>query len=198
MIGICSNIQKPSVRILLVAMLACLGFLFVYSDAKADEPAGKFLQALRERGYYDVAIHYLDGVGQSGTVSDAFKKKVTFEKATVLIESVRSIRNADDQALRLDEADKLLTQYASSVTEPIEATEVLKIQSNVRYFRGRNYLTQASLDKTSQARKIEFFGLAKKLLGDSIPKFREVQKAQGDQINNFQIDPEDPAKKRNC
>lgn len=186
------SIQRPAVRILLVGVLACLGLLFADSDARADEPAGKFLEALRERGYYDVAIHYLDGVGQSSSVSDAFKKKVAFEKATVLIESVRSIRNPDDQSTRLDKADKLLTQYASSVTDPIEATEVLKIQSNVRYFRGRNYLTQANLDKTAPARKTEFFGLAKKLLGDAIPKFREVQKTQRDQIENFQIDPEDP------
>jgi len=85
----CRYIQRPAVRILLVAVLACLGLLFADSNARADEPAGRFLQALRERGYYDVAIHYLDGVAESSSVSDAFKKKVAFEKASVLIESVR-------------------------------------------------------------------------------------------------------------
>lgn len=192
MIGSCRNIQGPSVRLILMAMLACLGSMFTNSVAKAEEPAEKYLKALRDRGYYDVAIHYLDGVAQSNAVSDAFKKRVVFEKAAVLIESVRAIRSSDEQARRLDEADKLLTQYATNVSDPLEGTEVLKIQSNVRYFRGRNYLTQASLDKTSAARKVEFYGSAKKLLGDAIPKFREVLKQQRDQIENFQIDPEDP------
>ena len=192
MIGSCRNIQGPSVRLILMAMLACLGSMFANSVAKAEEPAEKYLKALRDRGYYDVAIHYLDGVAQSNAVSDAFKKRVVFEKAAVLIESVRAIRSSDEQARRLDEADKLLTQYATNVSDPLEGTEVLKIQSNVRYFRGRNYLTQASLDKTSAARKVEFYGSAKKLLGDAIPKFREVLKQQRDQIENFQIDPEDP------
>ena len=177
---------------MLIGLLSCLFLGVAGSDVRAEEPAARFLAALRERGYYDVALHYLDGAAKSDIVSEAFRKKVVFEKASILIDSVRTIRNPDDQAERLDEADKLLTQYALSVSDPIEATEVLKIQSNVRYFRGRNYLTQATADKTSKDGKVKFYGLAQKLLGDSIPKFREVQKTQANQIENFQIDPEDP------
>ena len=192
MTGSCKNIRRTSVRIVLVGLLSCLFLGVVGSDVRAEEPAARFLAALRERGYYDVALHYLDGAAKSDAVSDAFKKKVVFEKASILIDSVRTIRSPDAQAKRLDEADKLLSQYASSVSNPIESTEVLKIQSNVRYFRGRTYLTQATDEKTSKDGKVKFYGLAQKLLGDAIPKFREVQKTQRDQIENFQIDPEDP------
>lgn len=186
------NIQKPLVCGLRVGLLAIFSLFGVGFELRAEEPSEKFLKALTERGYYDSALHYLDGVGQSNAVSDAFKKTVLLNRARVLIDSVSAIRDPDEQAKRLDEADSLLTRYASNVSDKTEATEVLKIQSNVRYFRGRNYLNQASLDKTASDRKKEYYGLAKKLLGDSVPKFREVQKAQRDQIENFQIDPEDP------
>ena len=73
MIGICSDSHGPADRLILMAMLVCLRSMFANSVAKAEELAEKYLQALLDRGYYDVAIHYLDGVAQSNAVSDAFK-----------------------------------------------------------------------------------------------------------------------------
>ena len=89
---------------MLIGLLSCLFLGVAGSDVRAEEPAARFLAALRERGYYDVALHYLDGAAKSDIVSEAFRKKVVFEKASILIDSVRTIRNPDDQAERLDEA----------------------------------------------------------------------------------------------
>ncbi len=188
----CKDSSKPSAICLAICLLVSLIQLVAVSDLRADEPAEKFLNALRERGYFQAALHYLDGAGQSAVVPEDFRKRVAFEKAKILIDSVASIRKSDEISKRLDQADQLLTQYASSVSDPIETTEVNKIQANVRYFRGRNYLKQASLDRTGAAQKPELYGQAKKFLGDAVPKFRQVQKSQRDQIENFQIDPEDP------
>lgn len=188
----CRNIRKQMIRTLAVLVFAIASFAVPSPNAFADEPAEQFLQALRDRGYFDIAIHYLDGVASSSSVPDAFKKRIAFEKAQILIDSVGSIRNPEKQETRLNQADELLTEYAKTISDPLEATEVLKFQSNVRYFRGRNYLNQATSGKVSADRKKELFGLSQKLLGDAVPKFREVQKSQRDQIENFQIDPEDP------
>jgi hypothetical protein len=195
--GSCKDFYKPSLKWRAAVFVFGLSLFAPVAALQAQEPAQKFLDALRERGYFDVAIHYLDGAGESAAVPEAFRKKVPFEKAQILIDSVGSIRNPDEQEKRLNEADGLLTEYANSVSDPVEATEVKKIQANVRYFRGRNYINQASLDKTKSARKKELFGLANQLLGDAVPKFREVQNAQREQIENFQIDPEDPKSDEN-
>ena len=199
----CKNYCKPPRKGLVlrfVIALSLVSLISLFADSallRAEEPAEKFLNALRERGYYNVAIHYLDGAAQSKAVPEAFRKKVSFEKAQILIDSVGNIRNPEKQEERLNAADQLLTQHASSVSDPIESTEVKKIQANVRYFRGRNYLKQATLDKTPADRKTKLYGLAKKLLGDALPTFREVQKSQREQIENFQIDPEDPKSDEN-
>ncbi|WP_148619045.1 hypothetical protein [Mariniblastus fucicola] len=188
----CRNIPGTPVQILMSFAGTVLLLLVCSQLAIADEPAEEFLQALRERGYYDVALHYLDGVAESDSVPDSFKQKVAFQKAGILLDSVNKIRNPEEMGKRLDEADRLLAEHASSVSDPIEATEVLKIQSNVKYFRGRNNLKQAALDRTPDSRKKELFLQAQKFLGDALPKFRQVQQAQREQIENFQIDPEDP------
>ncbi len=188
----CRNIRDHWIRALAVLFLTIPAMLVSCPEACADEPAERFLQALRDRGYFDVAIHYLDGAAASESVPEAFKRRITFEKAQLLIDSVGGIRNPEKQEERLDQADTLLTEYSTSVSDPLESTEVLKFQANVRYFRGRNYLNQANTGKGSADRVKELFVLARKMLGEAVPKFRDVQKSQRDQIESFQIDPEDP------
>ena len=192
-----TNIRNHWTRALAVLIFPALVIFVSGAEIAAEEPAEKFLKALRDRGYFDVAIRYLDGVGDSDVVPEAFKKRVKFEKAQILIDSVASVRNLKEQDRRLDESDQLLSAYAATVADPLKSTEVLKLQANVRYFRGRNYLNQATSGKASPAQTKELFSSARKLLDVALPKFREVQKSQRDQIENFQIDPEDPKSDEN-
>jgi hypothetical protein len=158
----------------------------------AEEPAEEFLQALREVGYFDVAIRYLDGAADSELVNPEFRKKIPYEKSKTLFNSIKTIRDPELQEKRLNEVDVLLTQYASTVSDNLEATEVLKFQNDVRYVRGRNYLSQSNSKLADEARKAALVENARKVFGEAIPGYRKVRELQGDQIKNFQIDPEDP------
>ena len=159
--------------------------------AAAEEPAEQYLQALRERGFFDAAIHYLDGVKDSDVVSEDFKKRAEFEKAKILIDSVSKIRSPEEQDSRLNQADTLMASYAAKVSDPLKVTEVLKLQANVKYLRGRNNLTQIDSGKVTGAARQKLLQASKKLLGDAIPNYRKVQASQREQIENYQIDPLD-------
>ena len=104
----CKNYCKPPRKGLVlrfVIALSLVSLISLFADSallRAEEPAEKFLNALRERGYYNVAIHYLDGAAQSKAVPEAFRKKVSFEKAQILIDSVGNIRNPEKQEERLN------------------------------------------------------------------------------------------------
>ena len=68
----------------------------------ADEPAEAFLEALRERGYYDVAIDYLNGLDNSDLISAQFRKTLPFEKAQTLISSTQNMGDMNLVEVRLD------------------------------------------------------------------------------------------------
>ena len=63
--------KRRSITTCCMTFLICLSCIEV---APADEPAERFLQALRENGYYDIALDYLESISDSPAVSDDFKK----------------------------------------------------------------------------------------------------------------------------
>ena len=107
--------KRRSITTCCMTFLICLSCIEV---APADEPAERFLQALRENGYYDIALDYLESISDSPAVSDDFKKILPFEKAETLIKSTADIRNIDEWEKRLDEAQNLLAQSAKLADTP--------------------------------------------------------------------------------
>src|SRR5688500_1795458 len=59
------------------------------SSASAAEPAGQFLDALRERHYFDVALDYLEQMAASPLAPIEFKEALVYEKGITLIEASR-------------------------------------------------------------------------------------------------------------
>ncbi len=178
-------------RFIVAAMLLFFGFS-CSSDLRAEEPAEAFLAALRQRGYFDEALLYLEHATTSKVVPESFQKTIPFERAQILIDSIRQVRDPKKQESRLDEADKLLARYAASVTDPVKATDVLKRRSLVKYIRGRNYLTQSGSKLATGDKKKQLAQQARQLLGDAVTQYQEIKTSQADQIENFVIDPEDP------
>lgn len=81
--------------------------------ASAGEPSTEFLEAMRERGFYDYAIVYLDQMSASPKATAAQKALVPFEKATTYIEWARngSAGNPDLATKNYDQALALLDQF---------------------------------------------------------------------------------------
>lgn len=79
----------------------------------AAEPMTEFLEALRERGYYDYALIYLDQIQNSPKATAAQKSVVTFERAGTYIEWARngSAGNPDQATKNYDQGLALLDAF---------------------------------------------------------------------------------------
>ena len=102
-----------------------LASLMAATPVNADEPAKQFLDALRENGYYDVALDYLDSIEQSDLITDGFREALSFERAETLISSVVKLRDLKLIDQRLDAAQKLLTEYADTIAVGVSVCQFL-------------------------------------------------------------------------
>ncbi|MBC8874983.1 MAG: hypothetical protein H8E44_36640, partial [Planctomycetes bacterium] len=73
---------------------AILSFASVFSaPAQAKEPAREFLQGLRERGYYDMAVEYLESMKTSRLAPGEMKGIPSYEPGAPLIGGARAQRD---------------------------------------------------------------------------------------------------------
>lgn len=100
--------------VLLLSLVVAGSFSSPRRAAVAAEPAREFLNGLRERGFHDVALDYLEMMETSTLAPADLKEIITYEKGVTLIEGSRAQR---DQAIRektLDDAQKLLKDFTES------------------------------------------------------------------------------------
>ena len=108
--------------------LLLLLFAFVsYSpnQLRAEEPASRFLQELRNQRYFELAEYYLDLQVGKEMLSDEFRAKIDLERAMVILSGARNIANGTERDKKFEEAQTLLERF-SAATEDTD----LKIQSN--------------------------------------------------------------------
>jgi len=137
-----------------IAILLPIGFACLpSSQLVAEEPAEAFLEALRENEYFDVAMDYLNSVEQSKMASPAFLQSIPFEKAETLISSTSRIRDLVKLKSTLDEAEKLLSDFATQVQSPEALGKTLRYQGNLHYSRAKVFGIEEKNDRLTAAEK---------------------------------------------
>ncbi len=96
------------------AMSVGLLLLILPASLEAEEPADRFLEALRTNHYYDVAIDYLDQMQTSPLVTDQFKARIPLEKADTLMASLSRIRDPRLREETLDQAQQVLEAFLAT------------------------------------------------------------------------------------
>ncbi|HUQ72440.1 MAG TPA: hypothetical protein VM165_23130, partial [Planctomycetaceae bacterium] len=85
--------------------------LMATATVSAQEPYQEFTRALRDRGYHDMAVYYLDLLATRPGVPDDVRQVIPYEKAITLLESSRATRNPERQIEQLDQALQFLEQF---------------------------------------------------------------------------------------
>ena len=176
----------------LLFVLLVLPSLFAGSFAVAEEPAEDFLEALRDQGYLDVALDYLDRAATSSVVSDAFRKSIPFEKAEILIASSAKARDVQQMETILTEAESLLAEYGKSIDDPASAAKILRYEGRLQQKQAQVFLAQAESDRLTDVEKQELREKSKQKLTLSLANYRKARANYRELIQNYQIDPEDP------
>lgn len=180
--------------------LAIIAGCFLPASLPAEEPAQAFLDALRENGYYDVAIDYLTDLEKSNLISEEFRSVIPFEKAETLIGSTTNMRgDLTKIEARLDQAQKLLTDYASKNQSLEVSARTLRYQGNLLYRRATNiYLNQAASERLTATEKGELQAKARTMLQQSMTSYQKAKEQIKRLIDpsspdSIKIDPEDPS-----
>ena len=81
--------------------------------AAGDEPYLEFVQGLKTRQYYDLAMAYLVQIDSDPQTPAEIKAIVPYEKGTILLASSRLLRNPDARSKQLDEAQAMFEAFAT-------------------------------------------------------------------------------------
>lgn len=158
----------------------------------ADEPAEKFVTALSENGYFDVALEYLEGAQSDELVEAGYRQRIAFEKAKVLILSISTERNAEKREAKLNEADRLLSSYSEQLADADEKLEVVEIGANIKIKRAESFIAQSDNPRLTESEKQEVLKKAQTLLDSARQQYQQARQSLRTRIQNYQIDPEDP------
>lgn len=124
-----------------------LGCATLATVAQGEEPAAKFLEALREQGHFDLAREYLERMEKSPAVTPEFRSAIMYEQGLTLMAVSRSETDFAKRQARLDEAQKKFEEFVVAQKNhdlgPRAKTEL----ANVLVERGRVKVAEANRSK---------------------------------------------------
>jgi len=142
--------EHSSWRRRLLACLVAAGWLCAaVAGGRAAEETQRFLDGLRERGLYDVALDYLQQMRTSPLADQDFKTVIDYEAGVTLISASQIERVASVRQQRLDEAYASLQTFIDEHPQhPLAASANTRL-ADVLVERGRIQAEEA--DKPSQS-----------------------------------------------
>lgn len=164
-------------------ILALLGQMATQTTASAKgEPAEAFVKQLRNAGYFDTAISYLERAVKIAGVDPDFVAAIPLEKANTYIDAALNTRNTEAQDKAFSDAEKSLQAFVSSGDHPRIYEARLQL-GKLQMIRGAILLGGEPDDqKRSKAR--ESYLAASKTFDQVVQKLRvELEKTKGQKID---------------
>lgn len=119
--------------------------------APASEPAREFLQGLRDRGYYDTAVEYLNSMKTSKLAPVELKESLLYELGSTLIEASRLQRDVALREKQLDEARDALTRFVGQNPDHALVNSANSQLGNLLVERARIKVEQSKQPKADKA-----------------------------------------------
>ena len=92
------------------ALLACLAL-----PAVAAEPYLEFADGLRKRDLHDVAVEFLEKAETDPKCPPEVKEVIPYEKAMILLDGAKYVKNLEQQTKQLDQAEYWLKSWTAPV-----------------------------------------------------------------------------------
>ena len=176
-----SSLSKHTGRRLNILFVSVFALFTLWSNPKIvsgdefDYPE-RYLDGLRERGWHDVALEYLEQAKQDPLASDAFIQRVTFEKAKTHVEMAKQSISPRKREQLLDQACQEFISFAVEKPRTPWEVEALSQAGNLLMHRGLVLLDNMEKlpagakeqKKALQSRSLELFDQAEDALTDLI------------------------------
>ena len=165
--------MRPKFQITLIFGLLFGLALAQPARTRAEEPVSRFLDGLRDRQLFDVALDYLDSLKDSPLVSPPMKVLLPYERPKTLIQSASIERDYDASEKRLDEAQKLIEAFiAANSQHPL--LEVANAELGNLFQRRANVKVQRSKKNGSAVDKKKFVDDARALYDKAHGIFKQA------------------------
>ena len=163
-----------------------------WSASRGAEPFSEFLDGLRRRQLFDMAVAYLEQMQSSPLVSDELKQTIPYELGRTIVDEARATRDTQQKLKRLDDArvhfDKFLKEHPQHAAAADAATQlgVLLVE------RGKTLL-EISKRPNQAAQKDDLTNQARQLFADATKVFNDAEKRFEEALKQFPkvIDPKD-------
>lgn len=117
----------------------------------AEEPSTEFLEKLRERRYYDVALEYLNRMETSALATPEFKAIIEYERGVTLIQQAGVTRDLTQRGKVLDQAQQTLNEFLKKNAGHDLASAARSQLGNVLVERGRMLVERAKAPGAANA-----------------------------------------------
>lgn len=176
----------------LAGMIAVLlGILGGVTSSSGEEPAREFLAGLRERGYYDMAVEYLEQMKTSPLAPMELKETLLYELGTTLIQSSRDQRDIKLREAQLEEAGQSLQRFVGMLPDHPLVTSANSQLGNLKVERARIKVEQA---KQPGANKAKLLAEAAEIYADAYAVFDRAQIELRERLSKMNNIPPDDKK----
>lgn len=114
------------------------------NSASAKELSDAFLKGLREKGYYDTALDYLDHMESSRLASAEFRRLVPYHRGILYIEQARISTSRSVQTDLLNQAASQLNSFAEENPDRVEGAEARGRLAGVLFEQAKRGIVRAS------------------------------------------------------
>ncbi|QDU25324.1 hypothetical protein ETAA8_03890 [Anatilimnocola aggregata] len=162
---------------------ALVGLAGFTESAQAIEPARAFLEGLRERGYYDVAIDYLDVAAKNPAVPAEFKTTLQYERGVTLVDGAKAQRDPALREKQLDEGQQALQKFIGSNSSHILVIAARSHLGNVVVERARARMKKS--EKALPAQKSAFLTEARTFYTEALKVFEDLTTEIGEKLKAY-------------
>ncbi len=156
------------------------------SAARGEEPVREFLQALRTKGFYDLADAYLEEMATSPLADEEFRQRIPLERAENLIQSLATTRNVNLRLERIARAEQILAEFTTNKQAgPELLTAANETLANLKFFKARSFLLLTESDRITQAEKDEKLAAARALFLESVGLYDKVRAAMKTELEKL-------------
>ncbi|MDD3468385.1 MAG: hypothetical protein PHE53_00225 [Thermoguttaceae bacterium] len=157
--------------------------------ADGDPGAAEFLASLQQRGYYDLAIDYLNWLKTSGQLPTNMSELWDLEMSRGLMEMSTHAYNEEESKKLLEQAQGHLNQFLKEHPDHPDAYRSLTIWGDFSRDAAQKTLQKIELPDTTAAQRTELLAEAAKAIAEAKGRYTNAQKQLANRLENLPPEP---------
>jgi hypothetical protein len=147
--------------------------VWVVGPVWGHEPAEAFLQELKSRGYYDLALEYLDRLESARTAEEDFLPTVDYRQGEVLIQSAMQERTLSRKQTQLDRAQREFEKFTREHPDHPLSRAARGRLGEILMERARILVAQSQQSSGPPERREELSAQARQLFDQAAQTFKD-------------------------